>query len=252
MELIIRDDDKISKFIEIFKNLKTMIDLMDIDFTEKGVYSQSMDNNHVSLFEMKLNKDWFDEYSCTKSATLGINNIVLFSVLNCYEKGHMLKIEAAEGCDKIAVSFESDDGGVLNKHFEIPLFDLNSDKLHVPDAEYSADVTLETETYVKLIDELSKFNDNVRISLKDEVVHLDANGDIKMNVVLEDFIEYAIEEEGEFDVLFSLKYLHWMCGFSKLSQEIELHFSKELPMKMVYNIDNNFVRFFLAPKIDDY
>jgi len=252
MKLIIRDQEKISYFIEIFKNLKAMIDLMDIDFTNEGIYSQSMDNNHVSLFEMKLVKDWFDEYSCPKSATLGINNVILFSVLNCYEKGHILKIEALEDCDKIAVLFESEDSGVLNKHFKIPLFDLNSDKLHVPDAEYSADVTLGTETYVKLIDELSTFNDNVRISLKDETIHLDANGDIKMNVVLEDFIEYAIAEDESFDVLFSLKYLHWMCGFSKLSQEIELHFSKELPMKMVYNMGTNFVRFFLAPKIDDY
>ena len=63
MELIIRDNEKISEFIEIFRNLKTMIDMMDIYFSEKGVYSQSMDNNHVSLFEMKFSKDWFDEYS---------------------------------------------------------------------------------------------------------------------------------------------------------------------------------------------
>ena len=252
MELIILDDEKISTFIEIFRNLKPMIDLMDIDFTEDGVYSQSMDNNHVSLFEMKFTKDWFDEYSCDQSVTLGVNNVILFSVLNCYDKGHILKIEVGENCDKMDVYFESEDVNILNKHFKIPLFDLNSEKLHVPDAEYSADVKLETARYVNLIDELIKFNDNVRISLNEAEVHFNAEGDIKMNVVMEDFIEYAIEEGESFDVLFSLKYLHWMCSFSKLSPEMDMHFSKELPMKMMYSMGDNFVRFFLAPKMDDY
>ena len=122
----------------------------------------------------------------------------------------------------------------------------------VPDAEYIADVKLETTAYVKLIDELSKFNDNVRISLKEDEIHFNAEGDIKMNAAMDEFIEYAIEEGESFDISLSLKYLQWMCSFSKLSSEIDIHFSKELPMKMSYPMGENYVRFFLAPKMDDY
>ena len=250
MELIIRDNEKISAFIEIFRNLKTMIDMMDIYFSEKGVYSQSMDNNHVSLFEMNILKDWFDEYSCEQSITLGVNNVILFSVLNCYEKGHILKLNADENGDKMEIHLEGEE--VMDKHFKIPLYDLSVDRLMVPDAEYIADVKLETTAYVKLIDELSKFNDNVRISLKEDEIHFNAEGDIKMNAAMDEFIEYAIEEGESFDISLSLKYLQWMCSFSKLSSEIDIHFSKELPMKMSYPMGENYVRFFLAPKMDDY
>ena len=95
---------------------------------------------------------------------------------------------------------------------------------------------------------------NVKITLKEDAVIFDAQGDVRMNVVLHDFVEYAIEEDQTFEVLFSLRYLHWMCSFSKLSDEIYLHFSRELPMKMEYFIENknNYINLFLAPKMDDY
>jgi len=179
-----------------------------------------------------------------------VNNVILFSVLNCYEKGHILKLNADENGDKMEIHLEGEE--VMDKHFKIPLYDLSVERLVVPDAEYVADVKLETNTYVKLIDELSKFNDNVRISLKEDEIHFNAEGDIKMNAAMDDFIEYAIEEGESFDISLSLKYLQWMCSFSKLSSEIDIHFSKELPMKMSYPMGENYVRFFLAPKMEDY
>ena len=50
-----------------------------------------------------------------------------------------------------------------------------------------------------------------------------------------------------------------MCSFSRINSSINLHFSQDTPMKMQYNMDDNdeencvnYIRFFLAPKIEDF
>ena len=63
---------------------------------------------------------------------------------------------------------------------------------------------------------------------------------------------------------FGIEYLLKMVSFSKLNGITKLHFGKEYPMKLQYNLDfamdqedddeeesQNYIRFFLAPKIED-
>ena len=256
MKLIIEEESKISAFIDIFRNLKEMIDEMNIHFSSDGVYSQCLDRNHVALYELKLEPSWFKEYTCSKEIVLGINNNLLFRILNCYQKGHILEFNVDDDGDRFHISFDGgEDSNVTCKKFQIPLMDIDIEMLNVPDTDYSVDVKLETKTYVDIIQEMKNFHTNVKVDLKPEAIQLDANGEEgRMMVELDNFTEYAIEEDCNDSILYSLKYLHWMCSFSKLSDEIELHFSKDLPMKMVYNLKNekNYIRFFLAPKIEDY
>ena len=50
----------------------------------------------------------------------------------------------------------------------------------------------------------------------------------------------------------SLKYLHIICMYNKLSKEIEIKLHHEYPLRIDYNIgDGAIMRFFLAPKIND-
>ena len=77
-----------------------------------------------------------------------------------------------------------------------------------------------------------------------------------------DILMYAIEEDAEIQLAFSLLYFHKMCLFRKLAPSLSLHLSSEAPMKMVYRLDNtssdnteiddckNYLRFFLAAKVE--
>ena len=256
MNFILEDEAKICTFIDIFRNLREMIDDMNINFSTDGLYSQCLDRNHVALYELNLRPDWFKEYHCSEPTVLGINNNLLFKILNCYQKGHILEFSIDDGGDHFNILFKvAEESDTICKKFEIPVLDIDIELLTIPNTDYSADVKISTKIYVDVINELRKFHTNVKVDLKQESIHLDAKGEEgRMLVELDNFTEYAIEEDFECSILYSLQYLQWMCSFSKISEELELHFSKDLPMKMVYDLGNNdnYIRFFLAPKIEDY
>ena len=88
-----------------------------------------------------------------------------------------------------------------------------------------------------------------------------ASGDIgKMNASIkeEDIIEYAIEEDVTVDTCLSVKFVQKICAFSKIAPTIYIHCSNETPIKFHYSLDDktsddslDFIRFFVAPKIND-
>jgi hypothetical protein len=74
----------------------------------------------------------------------------------------------------------------------------------------------------------------------------------------DDITEYAIEEDGLVNLLFASKFIQNICAFSKISKDMYIHCSNDTPIKIHYSLDEkdsidskNYVRFFLAPKIED-
>jgi proliferating cell nuclear antigen len=61
-----------------------------------------------------------------------------------------------------------------------------------------------------------------------------------------------VEENANFKCSYNLKIISNMAQFQKLTNDVFLHISPEMPFQLIYNLDdNNYVRFFLAPKISD-
>jgi len=53
-------------------------------------------------------------------------------------------------------------------------------------------------------------------------------------------------------ITFSLKILHNICLYNKISKEVIVHLTSNFPMKIVYDLGENAnMTFYLAPKIED-
>ena len=76
---------------------------------------------------------------------------------------------------------------------------------------------------------------------------------------------FAIEKI-ENCLLYAMSYVLLITSFSKVNKKVQIHISEEIPMKIQYSMDSfmddneddeennddkNFIRFFLAPKIED-
>jgi hypothetical protein len=77
--------------------------------------------------------------------------------------------------------------------------------------------------------------------------------DKKMSVIVEidDLSSYAIEEEKELDMSFSLKCLHNMCSFSKIYKEVELKLHSDSPLYICYSDGELSVKIYLAPQMSE-
>ena len=260
MLVIIEEGSKADKFAAIFRYLKINIQEVNLIFEDERLYIQGMDSSHIGLFELVLKKNWFEKYEVVGGATLGINCEIFHKMLNCLDKKQKISLEFDKECDNLDIAFQSDEKGIINKHFELPLLDIYAQLLGIPPVDYTVDLQLRGSVFEKIIEQLSIFADTVKISCSEEKVSLKTTkesslliGQMEARIGFEDMTEYLIEEEETISLAFSLKYLNWMVQFSQLSEIMNIHLIEDLPLKIKYNLEgDSYIQFFLAPQQDDF
>jgi proliferating cell nuclear antigen PCNA len=269
MKLIITDSIKAEQFTVMFHYLSQLADIVMIYFEDEKIYAQGMDNSHVCLFNFQLMSDWFDEYEFKKGdiSNIALKTSRLYKVINTKEQNQSITLSYDGHPNSLSMAFESDNKQEYNKYFELYLIDLEQDLLNIDNYESQVDMTFPSKKYANFINELEMFNDTVNIQCTEDQIIFRAQGDeglMKVDMDINDLIEYGIEEGGVLNETFSLSKLNLMCQFHKLSKEVIIGFCEDQPMEMLYNLDNverdneeeenkikNFMKFYLAPKILD-
>ena len=269
MKLIISNSSKAIKFTNIFNNLKNFTETTNMIFSDDGLYIQGMDKTQCCLFELKINNHWFDSYEFDKSndaEKIGISNIIMHKILNTRRDNQKIIIIYLGTPDKLSIHFSNEENekneqskSEFNKKIDIPLMDLESQLLSVPNTEYEAEITISSNMMREIVDELSIFNDKLEISLNEENINLKSSGiegEMGITIKNDDIIEYAIVENGNLKQSYSIKFFKLMTGFNKLSSEVKLGFSEVNPMLMLYELEPNsseinYIKFYLAPYIND-
>jgi hypothetical protein len=66
MEIKITDLQKAIVFVELFQYLKQFVSIISLTLKTDQFYIQGMDSSQISIFEISLMNDWFDEYNIKK------------------------------------------------------------------------------------------------------------------------------------------------------------------------------------------
>ena len=73
MEIKITDLQKANVFVELFQYLKQFVSIISLTLKTDQFYIQGMDSSQISIFEISLMNDWFDEYKIEKDTVIGVN-----------------------------------------------------------------------------------------------------------------------------------------------------------------------------------
>ena len=228
----------------------------------------------------------------TETVIIGIHSTNLFKVLSSRDKTQYIFIDydPNENSDKLNVHFISkmrfissfrshttntkeEDGVVTNveeeptknitktdfdKHFELPLMDIDNEIMSIPNEEYQAEFSISSFNFATIINQLKMFGDNLDVSCTEEQIILCSsnleNGKMYVDIGIDDLSSFMIDEGKKIHLGFSLNSLHNICLYNKLSKEVIIHFKENFPMKLIYSIyghENAKMTFFLAPKIMD-
>ena len=254
MQLVISDKSKVNQLVAIFRHLNGIVTDANINLKPDSIYIQGMDSSHACLVEINIETSWFDDFEC-EEGVMGVNCEMLFKIIDCWKEGQKITIYSKH-FDKLSVDFEG--GNHLTKRFEIPLIDIDADVMDIPEVEYQVDLCLKSADLKELVGELSLFNDVLQLNCSEEKVVLKAHGDsgcATIEIKDSDIEEYAVEEDLSLSVSFGIRYINAVCAFQKLNKDIYIHCSENVPLKLHYSLDEgdskNYVRFFIAPKIDD-
>ena len=272
MRIVLTDSRKVSQFAGILRHLKNLSSDIIIVIDEDHLYTQGMDDSHASLFELNLSKDWFSEFKAEETEIkLGINCELIFKIFNCLGENQNIELtyDLSEG-DYIYITLYPQEGERgIRKEFQVPLMNLDSDFLPVPDSDWSADIQMVSDDFSKLIDELAIFGSDLIIHCEEDIIKLISDGELgKMKAIIkdEDILLYAIEEGGEVKAKYAISYVNMFASVSKVNKKVNIHIDEKLPLKIQYDLDDvmdeddddeedeatNYLRFYLAPKIEDF
>ena len=258
MELSIQKPNRCEIFATLFQHLKLFSEHININFYNDHIFIQGMDNSHVSVYEIKLPGDWFETYNTTSDTVIGVNTNILFKVLNTRDKSHKLSLKLDESdSNKLEISLQSESKEVVDLNYVIPLIDIDSEMMHIPDMEYEAEMSFPSSTFSTLIDQMKLFGETFNICCSEESIRMSAesqeSGKMFVDIPIDDLNAYAIEEDKSLDLSYSLNHLKHICLYNKISKEINIDLKENYPIRFTYILDNEEAKavFYLAPKIND-
>jgi proliferating cell nuclear antigen len=249
---------KAELFAAIFQHIRVFTDSINICFDNEKMYIQSMDSSSISIFEIFLPAAWFDTYTLSNKTTIGINSTIFYRILNSREKMQTVHIEyTEENSDHLYIHFSSENTNEFNKFFEIPLIELDTDMMQIPEMDYSAEFTISSSHFSGIINQLKLFGDTMQIKCSEEKIILYSqtkeSGKMSVEININDLNEFSITEGDTIKTSFSLSFLHNICLYNKIAKELEIKIMSDFPIKMIYRLDDSDARmiFYLAPKIND-
>lgn len=241
MNILITNKDKAKAFTSMFQNMKLFCEHINLMFEPTRLYAQGMDSSQISVFEVYIPADWFDEYKQESSCVLGVNTQLFYRILNTREEGQQISIQYNEATtsDKLFLHFASEK--TFDKHFELPLIELDSEMMEIPSADYQAEFSLASNNFSNIIGQLKQFGADLHIRCNEDELRLTAksneSGNMSVVIPIDDLTLFAINEGETINMSFSLTHLHNICAFHKVCESINIKISENYPLKSTYLLE---------------
>lgn len=246
----------IKKIIEAIREL--VIDA-NLDCSPTGISMQAMDSSHVSLCAFLMRAEAFDHFRCDVPVSLGLNTPNLSKILKCAGNDDIITLKSTEAAEILTMVFESSKQDRISD-FDMKLMEIDSEHLGIPETEYSCTVRLPSAEFQRIMRDLSVLGDTCTISCTKEGVRFSSSGDLGTGNILlkhnpavdkeDDAVVIDMQEPVE--LLFALRYLNSFTKATPLGPTVTLSLSPELPILVEYPVgDLGYVRYYLAPKIDE-
>jgi proliferating cell nuclear antigen len=284
MEIVIRNSERADKFAAIFQHIKLFTDHIAIECSKTHMTMQCMDSAHVAILELSLPAAWFDAYNMTNDASvrIGFNATYLHRILSSRDKEQQIQLlYSEEDSDRMLIHLTKPEDSAINgnggdtgsvisskkqgkqtntfdKHFELPLIDIEEEGMQIPEMEYAAELAMHSAQFADIITQLKMFGDTMEVQCSEERIALVSTsqdqGKMFVEIGINDLTEFAIDEGADLALSFSLTYLKHFCAYSKISELISIKFGESYPMRIAYSLgefEDARLVFHLAPKIND-
>jgi proliferating cell nuclear antigen len=266
MKFILIEKVKKDKFLTLFQLIKLSTQYIHFSFEEERIFIQGMNKSHSCLFEIYFDYDWFD-YIEKDVISFSIESNIFSSILSISSENQFLIIEYILDNEKLFLSYINNkeiisyipnytftESTHYNKYFEIVLIEMEYETLDIPELEYDAEMCICPKIWNELLSQMSIFAEKIMIKCNEEQIELHSIGDqgeIKINIPIDNIQEYSINEGEEMNMCFSLNLLSKLSLSTKLSSSLYMNFKKNYPLQLKYIFDNNTLIFYISYMIEN-
>jgi len=215
MEFQICDKKKKDIFVSVFQVLKNCSSIISCTFEEELLHIQGMDKSHICLFDVKLNKSWFDNYIISEKKIISFDSNIFHSIISTKSdnQSFIFKMDP-DNEDTLHIDFVTEDKNQkedenenqkedektdkktkkkekkvkrvkntndkenkqFKKFFKLPLTENDYNELNIPVTEYDAEFSLSSKHIDDIFTQLSLFGNDIIVKCSEENIFLTANG----------------------------------------------------------------------------
>lgn len=243
---------KASFLKNVIDGVKEIIVQTNIDWTDEGISIQGMDASHVALSNVFLSKLDFVFYHIKESITIGIDMVRLSKLL-----------AMTEGEDSLELFIKNDDEATINmvivsqdnkkrSHFQIPLLDIDSDYMNIPDMIYKGHVIQKSSEILSAVRDLGFFGDSVKIGIDNSELKISVEGDFGKG---ERAWKEGILRTTNLDELqqsYPIKYMLMALKGNSVSSDVSIEMTQGSPIRISYSFGKaSKIVNYVAPKMDE-
>jgi proliferating cell nuclear antigen PCNA len=255
MNIIISDKKKKDLFISIFQLLKNSSSKINVLIDENNFHVQGMDISHICLFDLNLNKNWFNHFEISEKTNLCFDSNIFYSMISIKNDEQNLIIKKDSEDNLNIELINGDKKNDYDKYFTLPLLDFDYDEMSIPKAEYDVEFSLTSKKISDIFAQLFNFGNDLIIKCQEENIDFKTkgnSGEMRVRILVDDLSSYSIVEGEELELTYSLTYINKMCITNKISSDIDFYLGNDCPMKIKYHLgDDSSLMFYIAPKLND-
>lgn len=140
--------------------------------------------------------------------------------------------------------------------------DIDVEQMAIPDTPYKCSVKMPSSEFQRIVRDMQALGDTCTISCTKEGIKFAVTGEIGTGSVLlranathkDECQHVVIDMEEPVELNFAMRYLVLFCKATPLSKTVNISLSPNVPVVVEYPIaesTTSYVKFFLAPKVDD-
>jgi proliferating cell nuclear antigen len=205
----------------------------------------AMDPSQISMIIFRLPKETFLEYSVEEPLSVGIDIDYAKKILKRAKANEQIRISVDKG--KLIMTFETEKS---KREFRVPLLDLTEGVSKEPPIEYSNSFKMCADTIRDIVDDTSIVSNYVKFVIEPDRVSIDIkseSGEIREDFKVDGEAVMEISAESGARALYPVQYLSDILKATRKSDIITIYMETEKPLRMEFNLEGAFIRYYLAP-----
>ena len=247
MRLILADPTLLKDSISVISELVTEA---RFKITKDGLEMIAMDPANVAMVVFKLLSSSFTEYDVEKEQEIAINLANFKQILRRVGASDILKLELAEE-NKLKIQLK----GSTTRTFSLPLIELEEKEQRVPSLTFPVAIATSSSVLSAAISDADIVAESVTFIVEADKLSIVAEGDLsKAHIEITNGEETKITSQNPTKVKskYSIEYLKKMINAGKLSDQVNMFFSQDYPLKLEYKVvDKLLLSFILAPRVEN-
>lgn len=215
--------------------------------TKNAVELVAMDPANVAMIVFKLLSSAFVEYDVKEETTVSVNLNDLKAVLRRVKPADTMTLELEENKFKITLK------GTSKREFMIPLIDIDDREQKIPELNFTATVNTSGARFTEAIEDADIIGESVSLAITKAGFTVSSSSDLskaQIEMPADDTTKVSGPEDTHSK--YSIEYLKRMIPAGKLTDTVEINFSRDYPLKIEYKlVDKMDLVFILAPRVDN-